>query len=686
MGFAGLLAPALLGAAGSFLDAKSANKAKNRTSTGYEDITTERTPWGPSEWDRLNILEHAGKIRHPMPWDVKGRNYGPSGEIQGMGQDLWNQAQAPGQYQGSLDEFLAGTLSGQDQNPYREELWGKLSGYRGPQELQGFMNQLGNWNAYSAYDDPSLGLPGGGGGQYGTAYQPQYETQTRELTMDDLQNHPRYAAMLAEGKSPEFVMGRAQNFLSQNPDSPLAQSLQSQVQVPQQGQTQQARQTGPYGSGGGGGTAPLSFFGGQFSQGSNRGQGNAATPFGSAGLSGDIGDYLSQILQGQGPYQGAIDQLIETGGVQDPRFMGQLEEMINAGPQQNPFLDRLQEIGSGSMLGEDDPRVQAMIERQQQQLQDRFLQDVLPGLSEQAEAFGRFRGGEQAKAAAMGDLADALGGIGVDIGYRNYQDRMTDMMNALQMGSQGHATQQAQFQSLLGMGLSADQALQALRQQGQLSGIGAGMDAHMGALGLGSQRDLAAMQDATAREQIRASSQASARSAGAAAASAAANREFAAEQNARDRALQQRLADQGFMMDAMGMLGSGEQFGLSGMGNLAGGFSGDQMGALDIAAGLNNQPFGNMLDAFGANFGIDQMRQQGAGMGYQQDLDRFRYQSAAPMDLLQQQSQIVELLTGGYGQDHRYGQTSNVAPPTASPWGSALQGGLGVMGMMGAFG
>jgi hypothetical protein len=202
----------------------------------------------------------------------------------------------------------------------------------------------------------------------------------------------------------------------------------------------------------------------------------------------------------------------------------------------------------------------------------------------------------------------------------------------------------------------------------------------MAALGYANQYDMNSIDSAA---QLEGSLASSAASSGASA--------YAADRSAQT---QLALARMGALQDAIGMGLDAEQFGMSGMGNLAGQYSQNQLAALGLVPDLTGQDIRDLQAAGGMGLEMDTQRNnaraeaaaQRAEAAAQQRADQFRWaqfnwdrEQTARDEPWRREMQYADLLnaySGGYGTETQSGQGGYNGASMSSPWGQAIYGGL----------
>lgn len=312
-----------------------------------------------------------------------------------------------------------------------------------------------------------------------------------------------------------------------------------------------------------------------------------------------------------------------TGGGEGPvGAAGYIKKMLDEGYGDNPFLDQ---------------SIQDALDDSQRA----FNRDVIPGLNSEYAGSGRFGGGMYAQALARSG-EEQIRGLAKESNTRragDYNDWQARRMQALGYGTE--------------MDMNAADNATALASRGGGGGGGGGSD----------QQTLA-------------------------------------------------LQRQGMLLNALGgAVGEGvglKQFGLGGMGDLAKSFSGDQqfaLGSVPDVTGLSLRDWGA---AGGLSLGADQNQGQydlglrdvaarnratgvNASIARQQmnlanrqfDFDVFRDERGYPLQSLGGAADIVNAMTGGYGQTREYGSDRRAQSPyLGDTAGQTISGGLGA-GLMG---
>lgn len=318
-------------------------------------------------------------------------------------------------------------------------------------------------------------------------------------------------------------------------------------------------------------------------------------------------DSLLEMLTGRGAGRGGFG-----GGVGGGRGVagGRSAAGASAGPV--GAAEFIKDILGEKYLTES-PHSQAVIEAANRRVMDDFSSKVIPGVNTKYAGAGAL-GSEawnEALRRSTGAVTDSLADNASSVLYRDYNDRMGDLMDAL---------------------------------------------------GLGTQLDMHAADDATRRAGI-------ASSAGS-----------AADANA----TRMEIARLGALSDAVGSSVDLTKTGALGMAGLADMMSGDQRYALSMVPDLTGMDIRDLESAFGANFGIDQLgledrkldsanRNAGADRSWR----RHVYENEAPWNDLLRYGDLVGSLTGPYGDSREMGlDARNVSPYTGSPLGQGVAGGL----------
>jgi len=290
----------------------------------------------------------------------------------------------------------------------------------------------------------------------------------------------------------------------------------------------------------------------------------------------------------------------------------------------------MQEILNGTYDGARNPYMDAMIAARNKSIGKSFRENAIPGINDEFSGAGRFGGGLYATA-----LGDASG---------QYATALADSENQLRYSD---------FEQW-----NADR---------------------MAALGYANQYDMNSIDSAA---QLEGSLASSAASSGASA--------YAADRSAQT---QLALARMGALQDAIGMGLDAEQFGMSGMGNLAGQYSQNQLAALGLVPDLTGQDIRDLQAAGGMGLEMDTRRNnaraeaaaQRAEAAAQQRADQFRWaqfnwdrEQTAREEPWRREMQYADLLNAYSGN---YGRTVTSGYGTApgagvSEWGQAIQGGL----------
>lgn len=243
---------------------------------------------------------------------------------------------------------------------------------------------------------------------------------------------------------------------------------------------------------------------------------------------------------------------------------------------------------------------------------------------------------------------------GADDAYNEaIRQRRLDASGSNMYGGSGQMADEAYATGKYGAGLADAYASQDYQLYGQ-------------ALGLGTGYDTAAL-DRAAQERI-------------------ANASLSASSGAQgaELASRERLARMGALGDAIGL-------GVSGMGSLSEGFSGDQRNAAGLAGDIAMLPQAGYLAAGGLSLGSDTARNQwqasknqlaaanaSTGLGRAQlAFDRERYGHQQPWQDVAAYQAIVSGAYDPFSSSHEYGQDQRGSSPNyASPGGQALSGAL----------
>lgn len=182
----------IVGGLGSYFGAKESNKASS--DGGKVDVWSERNPWAPSVPYRTDALGQMWSLfeenkRPKVPQHLlQGGGYrpqGPSDRTSGLADFFGDRATGGHALYGPSNDYVAGTLGGMDQNPYRMMAAGGLQQHaQGNPWLDAMMGQLfagqmpGSSSPASFEGGGSLppwvtggglmsgGMPGGGGGGF----------------------------------------------------------------------------------------------------------------------------------------------------------------------------------------------------------------------------------------------------------------------------------------------------------------------------------------------------------------------------------------------------------------------------------------------------------------------------------------------------------------------------------------
>ncbi len=301
---------------------------------------------------------------------------------------------------------------------------------------------------------------------------------------------------------------------------------------------------------------------------------------------------------------------------------------------------RLGQLSGGNLVGQTNPELQNRINSQQTDLANQFNRQTMPALSRAAEAAGRF--GSDAYQMAQGEaatgLARAMGDIGSNMSFQDYNARMQDMLQGLGLQTQ-----------MYGMDTQAQSA-----------------------------RDNAAAAGAQAAQN--------------------ASTQLAMQQNdlqfrAAQAAQQGDMDTMNMMLQAAAQMGQGQQNALGNMPNIDNmggmGFLSNflgQSGNIDQAAAANALGQGQLgvqqgqLGLANKQFGADLQNQQ-----FNQQLGMLNYQNQSPWQQLDQYGNLVNQMTGQYGTTNSAGhQTTPYGGP--SPMSGAISGALGGMSMASGLG
>lgn len=247
----------------------------------------------------------------------------------------------------------------------------------------------------------------------------------------------------------------------------------------------------------------------------------------------------------------------------------------------------------GKFLGKDNPYLQPMIDRANRGTRESFMKEKIPGINDTFQGSGMF--GSSAWQNSMGQagagLAQALADQEAGLRYEDYNRGMAQYDNAL---------------------------------------------------GLGTQYDMNAADNATQRA-----------SAASAAGSAAYGSQLAAD-----------TARRGQLLDAIGMGTGMRQAGMGGMGGLSQDYGNDWRAALGMVPELSGMDVRDLQAAGGLSLGSDNARndfigsqnslraaQMGAGnQRAQLQWDKYKYNREAPMSDLAAYADIINRLGGGFGQ------------------------------------
>lgn len=169
------------GAYAGYQGARQEEKA--REGAGEYQGSESRTPWGPSVPYRnfgmeraLHLLGLGGQGGGGGGGATRGWQ-GPQQETTDIMDWLQNRGEEGHPLYGSANSYLQGTLAGEDQNPYRRDLYNRMGDLNDP-DLQRFKDMLfagqmpgtqgqGVGDLLSAFQGAGLGRGGGGGGGMG---------------------------------------------------------------------------------------------------------------------------------------------------------------------------------------------------------------------------------------------------------------------------------------------------------------------------------------------------------------------------------------------------------------------------------------------------------------------------------------------------------------------------------------
>jgi hypothetical protein len=304
--------------------------------------------------------------------------------------------------------------------------------------------------------------------------------------------------------------------------------------------------------------------------------------------------------------------------------------------------EEIKAILSGKYLNEGNPYRDELIDAITKRTQQEYSEEVIPGINSGFAGAGRFGSNawQEAMGKSAGRYADSLGGTVAQVQSDDYNARMGDLMNAL---------------------------------------------------GMGTQYDMAAMDDDTKRWI--AAQDAAARSSAASASAGAASADLASRE---------RLAMLNALGGAVGMSTGLTQMGAAGLADVGADFSTDQRFALGSVGELSGLGLRDLGAAGNFSLGIDALGSEdrarraaasnaAGGLNLQRqmfDFEKYRYGQDAPWNDINRYADLINAMSGGYGTVTEQGfdgrsQSQQVAP---NVWQQALAGGLAGYGAASNYG
>lgn len=294
--------------------------------------------------------------------------------------------------------------------------------------------------------------------------------------------------------------------------------------------------------------------------------------------------------------------------------------------------EEIKAILAGKYLNEGNPYRDELIDAITKRTRQEFAEDVIPGINSEFAGASRFGSNawQEAMAKGSGRLADSLGGTVAQVQSDDYNARMADVM---------------------------------------------------GALGMGTSYDVAAMDDNTRR--YLAAQDAAARSASASAGAGAAGADIASRE---------RMALLSSLGGAVGLSAGLTQAGAAGLADIGADYSADQRFALGSVPDLTGLDVRDLSAAGGFSLDIDRAASEdrarraaasnaAGGLGLQRqmfDFEKYRYGQDAPWNDLGRYGDIVAAMSGGYGSEQLTGTDFRSQPivPRVDQQGQMLSGAL----------